>query len=103
MDIVAIVQAISSKRLRITAHAHKEAAEDQLKFKEIYQSVEDGQMIEDYPGDKPYPSCLIFGTTMNGKPIHSVWAYNVETQYAVLITVYHPDPERWIDFRERRK
>jgi YgiT-type zinc finger domain-containing protein len=29
-----------------------------------------------------------------------VWAYNEANGAAVLITVYQPDPERWIDFRE---
>ncbi len=103
MDIIKIIKAISSQRFRITAHARKEAAEDQLKFKEIYQSVESGMIIEDYPSDKPYPSCLIFGETSSGDAVHSVWAYNDETEYAVIVTVYRPDPDRWIDFRERRK
>ena len=26
-----------------------------------------------------------------------------ETQWAVLITVYRPDPERWMNWRARRK
>ena len=103
MEIDAIIEAISTKRFRVTSHARKEAAEDQLAFKEIYQSVENGQIIENYPNDKPYPSCLIFGTKRNSDPVHSVWAYNDKTQFAVLITVYRPDPDRWIEFRERKK
>ena len=58
--------------------------------------------IEAYPRDKPYPSCLIYGDTFAGEPAHSVWAYNKDNQWAVLITVYHPDPDRWIDWRKRR-
>ena len=53
--------------------------------------------------DIPYPSCLIYGKTFSGDPIHSVWAYNIENQWAVLITVYRPDPNRWIAWRERKK
>ena len=33
----------------------------------------------------------------------SVWAYNHVTQWAVLVTVYRPDPKRWVDWRIRRK
>jgi hypothetical protein len=55
-----------------------------------------------YPDDKPFPSCLIYGETFSGEPVHSVWAYNQENQWAVLITVYRPDPRRWIDWRTRR-
>ena len=36
------------------------------------------------------------------EPIHTVWAYNEENQWVVLITVYRPDPQRWIEWRKRR-
>ena len=60
-------------------------------------------MIEDYQDDWPYPSCLIHGELANGEPVHSVWAYNAQTCYAVLVMVYRPDPELWIDCRIRRE
>ena len=62
-----------------------------------------GEIIEDYPKDKPYPSCLIFGETFKGEPVHSVWGFNSENKWAVLITVYRPDPGLWIDYKYRRK
>ena len=34
--------------------------------------------------------------------MHSVWAYNQENHWAVLITVYRPDPKHWINWRTRR-
>jgi hypothetical protein len=61
-----------------------------------------GEIIEDYPADKPYPSCLVYGETFSEEPVHSVWAYNPENQWVVLITVYRPDPKSWIDWRRRR-
>ena len=103
MNLGNIIKAIQESRVRISDHADEEAQSDQLKFDEIYFSVVHGEIIENYPDDKPYPSCLIYGQTFNGDPIHSVWAYNVQNEWAVLITVYRPDPERWIDWRERRK
>ncbi len=30
------------------------------------------------------------------------WQYE-DNQWAVLITVYRPDPDRWINFRKRRE
>lgn len=103
MNIEDIIDAIRDNRLRITDHADEEALADELSFDEIFFSVLQGEIIEDYPTDKPYPSCLIYGDSFKGDPIHSVWAYNPETQWAVLITVYRPDPNRWIDWRTRRK
>ncbi|MEK7797276.1 MAG: DUF4258 domain-containing protein, partial [Nitrospirota bacterium] len=35
---------------------------------EITHSVLEGEIIEDYPTSKPYPSCLIYGPTSGGEP-----------------------------------
>ncbi len=102
MDKKDIVQAIQRQNVRISDHARDEAKEDSLLLNEIFYSVYEGAIIENYPDDRPYPSCLISGFTQNRKPVHSVWAYNSETQKAVLITVYIPDPTRWINFKKRR-
>jgi len=102
MDITDIIEAIRANRVRITDHADEEAEAEQLTFDEIYFSVLHGEIIEDYPTDKPYPSCLIYGQTFSSDPVHSVWAYNEQNQWAVLITVYRPDPNLWINWRERR-
>ena len=80
MDIERIIDAIRKDRVRIGDHADEEAEADDLKFDEIYFSVLHGEVIESYPGDKPYPSCLIFGKNFSGNPIHSVWAYNEENK-----------------------
>ncbi len=103
MHIQDIINCIRHGRIRITDHADEEAQADRLSFEEIFFSVLQGEIIEDYPDDKPYPSCLIHGESFVGQPIHNVWAYNPETQWAVLITVYRPDPLRWINWRKRIK
>jgi len=103
VDMEDLIDAIRQNRLRISDHADEEAESDRLSFDEIFFSVFQGEIIEDYPDDKPYPSCLIYGDNFRGEPVHSVWAFNKETKWAVLITVYRPDPDRWIDWRTRRK
>ncbi len=102
MDIAHIIEAIRAGRVRITDHADEEAHYDQLTFDEISSSVLDGEIIEHYPEDQPYPSCLIYGSTFRRDPVHTVWAYSEQTHWAALITVYRPDPDRWIDWRERK-
>ena len=102
MNIDDIIGAIHRNRIRITDHADEEAQVDHLSFDEIFTSVLQGEIIENYPDDKPYPSCLIYGKTFSREPVHSVWAYHQETRWAVLITLYRPDPARWLDWRTRR-
>lgn len=102
MDIADIIKAIQANRVNITQHARKEAKEDNLLLDEIFDSTQNGEVIEDYPTDTPYPSCLIYGQNQDGHPVHSVWAYAADSQIAVLITVYRPDPNRWIEWKIRR-
>jgi len=102
VKIEVIADAIRGDRIRITDHADEEARADRLSWDEIFFSVLQGEIIKEYPDDKPFPSCLIFGSTADGEPVHSVWAYNEENCWAVLITAYRPDPERWVNWRQRR-
>jgi len=103
MEIENIITAIHSSQIKISNHADDEAVDDCLTYEEIYFSVLHGEVIETYLNDTPYPSCLIFGRNFSGEPIHSVWAYNPRNQWAVLITVYRPDPTRWIQWKVRVK
>lgn len=70
---------------------------------EVYEAVASGEIIENYPDDKPYPSMLIFGNTLEKRPIHVVCAYNSEEDMTVVVTVYHPDADLWIDLRRRKR
>jgi hypothetical protein len=103
MEINRIIDSIQNNRVRISDHADEAAEADELTFDEIYLAVLHGEVIEDYPAERPCPSCLIYGMTFSGDPVHSVWACNAENQWAVLVRVYRPDPNRWVNWRERKK
>ena len=102
MKIDEIIEAIHASRVNITFHARKEAENDKLVLDDIFHSTQTGEITEEYLDDTPYPSCLIYGTTSLGDPVHSVWAYDAESGIAVLVTVYRPDPSRWINWKRRR-
>ncbi len=99
-----IRRSISKKRYNITSHARKEMSpkEDDISEKELIEAILNGEIIEDYPNDKPFPSCLIFGRTEDGRAIHVVSAYSKEENIAIIITTYEPDINMWIDYRYRR-
>ena len=64
--------------------------------------IENGEVIADYPDDKPYPSTLLLGFA-EGRPVYVVVARNEETEDCYVVTVYVPDPTLWEDdFRSRR-
>jgi len=86
-------------------HARDEMEIDEfgeIKEKEVYEAVLNGKIIELYLEDDPYPSCLLYGRTAEERPLHIVCAYARDEDIAIIITVYQPDPDKWIDY-ERRK
>ncbi len=97
-----ITESIRTSNYLVTRHTKEEMTADNLTLGDILISVEGGKIIEGYPDDFPFPSCLILGKNDKGEPIHTVWGYDVERQLAILITTCRPDPERWIDFEKRR-
>lgn len=74
----------------------------EIAVQEVFEAVSNAKIIENYPEDEPYPSCLIYGRTTRDRPLHLVCAYSVDDDMTIVITAYQPDPEHWIDF-ERRK
>ncbi len=104
VEIEDLIRAIGEGKVIITDHADEEAENDALSFDEVYFSVVHGEVIEEYPEDKPYPSSLVYGETFGGDQVHSVWAYNEGSEFAVVVTVYRPDQARWgPDWKTRRK
>ena len=76
--------------------------ERQITESTIKDVIVTGKVIEDYPADTPYPSCLMLGYSAK-RPIHVVVAKNPADQSFIVITVYEPDSEIWEPGFERRK
>jgi hypothetical protein len=70
---------------------------------EMLQALDTGEIIEEYPDDQPYYSCLIFGRTLSGRPLHIVCAPVSTERRLIVITTYQPDPDRWEADLKRRK
>lgn len=60
----------------------------------------DPEMIEDYPDDPRGHSFLLLGFSGEGKPIHALCSIHEGT--LVIITIYRPDPNLWVDWKIRR-
>ena len=95
----------TSDRTLYTRHAREEMRLEEfgpICEQEVFEAVQCGEVIEDYPDDRPYPSALIYGHTEAGRPVHVVCAYADDDDLAIVITVYEPDVSRWTDFRRRK-
>ena len=101
----ALQRCFDAEAVYYTQHAKTEMENEEygpILDSEIHEAIRSGELVEEYPDDQPYPSALIFGSTKNGRPLHTVCAYNEEEEAIIVITAYQPDPRRWIGFRSRR-
>ncbi len=82
-------------------HAVDQSILRHISVAEVREAIASGEVIEDYPDDKYGPSCLILGFSRAGRPLHIGTCYP-SRPLVKIITLYEPDPRRWIEFRRRR-
>jgi hypothetical protein len=93
-------EALKSKVFRYSRHAIEQRVNRHIYHEEIAEAIDSGEVIEEYPHDKYGPSCLIFGRTSQNRPLHIQCSLSSPM---VIITVYEPDPLKWLDYKIRRK
>ena len=96
-----IRQKIVSNRFEYSKHAVDQSIMRRISVQEVREATAAGMVIEDYPADKYGPSCLIYGPTLSGRPIHLQCSYPTQS-FVKIITLYEPDSNSWIDFKTRR-
>ena len=82
-------------------HGVDQAIIRHISVRELREAITGGEVIEVYPEDKYGPSCLVFGMTSVGRPLH-VQRSDPTRPLVKIITVYEPDPALWIEFKVRR-
>ena len=106
MDWIAqLCRCFNEDAVYYTQHAKTEMETEQfgqIMDLEVHEAVCAGKVIEQYLQDRPYQSVLVLGLTKRERPLHIVCAYNEKESQAIVITVYQPDPQRWIAYKTRR-
>ncbi len=95
-----------AERLKFSSHAKEEMLYEEygvIHEYEVKEAIKNGEIIEKYLKDKPYPSFLVFGKTDRGRPLHIVCALVEEGKILVVVTVYQPDSALWVDYKRRRE
>jgi hypothetical protein len=93
---------ISHGQFEFSRHAVDQSIIRNISVQEIREAINDNaKIIEDYPIDKYGPSCLILGFTKDHRPLHIQCSYPSRTVLKI-ITLYEPDPVKWINFEKRR-
>jgi hypothetical protein len=82
-------------------HAIQRMVERNVSTVELRKIIKTGKVLERYKNDSPYPSRLILGQ-VNNRPLHVVITENNTENKIIVITVYEPDPRKWIKNDVRR-
>lgn len=87
--------------LIFTQHVKNRCIERGIKVDDIEKAIMCGEIIKQYPDDKPFPSCLILGISVNNRYLHVVVSSDCNNLF--VITAYYPDSKIWnSDFKSKR-
>ena len=95
MDMGTIRQLCRNMNLRWTDHIFQRLLQRNISLSEVQEAILNGEIIEEYPDDYPYPSCLVLGRCINNRFLHIVCSLNSDDSELWLITAYVPDDKKW--------
>jgi hypothetical protein len=103
MDVDGLGRALEAGHFLWRKHALERMAEQAIPQASALRVVFEGQLIEEYETDRPFPSGLFFASP-EGRAIHVVASYDAQAEFGYVITVYEPDEEHFeSDMKTRRK
>lgn len=88
-------------KIKWSMHSLKRMRERQINMADYKNAVMTGEIIEQYPNDRPLPSCLILGKSVANKHLHDV--LGADNDYIYAITAYYPSKIEWEDDFKTRK
>lgn len=101
LNIDKIKHLVNDDKLRWTNHITIRLLQRNITQEDIEFALLNGEIIENYEDDYPFPSCLILGTNKSNEYIHIVCGSNGEELW--LITAYYPDETEWEKDLKTRK
>ncbi len=103
MDRDKLQIAVENGYIEWQRHALEQMMEREISRETVKEVLRHGEIIEDYPDDKPYSSAL-FLWWIKSEPFHVVAAFDLLTELCFVITAYKPDLEHFeSDYKTRRK
>jgi len=99
-----ICQCVRTWDYRITKHATQQRLARHITVTALENALLSGEIIERYPDDEPYPSCLVLGWLKTGDPLHIVCSRSPLAPRLRIVTVYEPSDEYWeSDYKTRKR
>ena len=102
IDILDIRKLVTAGSIIWTEHLALRLRERDIKRADVVACLQNGKIIERYPDDLPFQSCLVSGKSVDESPLHVVCSLN----YGIgccIITAYRPSSDKWLPDNTTRK
>lgn len=101
INIDSIKQMVKNGKIRWTNHVIVRLFQRNITEEDVVNALLNGEIIEEYENDYPYPSCLVYGINLNNEVLHIVCGLNEIELW--IITAYYPDNIEWEKDLKTRK
>ena len=102
MLTIELIQSLCHQgKIQWTNYVMQRLIKRNISREDVKNAIASGKVIEYYPDDFPYPSCLILSLALKSGPLHIVCG--VGDGILWIITAYRPDPLQWDDTFSHRK
>lgn len=95
-----IVELVREDKYHYSGHAEGRMAERGITDAQVKETILTGEVIETYTEDLRGWSYLVLGFP-NGQSLHVQVGYNKYRRLAIIITLYAPEPPKWVTPRQR--
>ena len=98
--MIKIIRELAKKEaIEFTRHARTQMYARKIMSVDVKRCLIEGEIIEEYRDDKPYPSFLLYAK-LDQKYLHVVCA--VAEEQLFIITTYYPDENLWDAYKKRK-
>lgn len=100
LDLGVLQDLCRSHRIRWTGHILSRLVKRRIHQSDVKNAILTGRMIEQYPDDYPFPSCLVLGLSCDKIKLHVVCG--TDNNELWMITAYFPDETQWNSTFDKR-
>ena len=97
-----IKEMVKTGNIRWTNHVLIRLLQRNITQTDIENALLNGEIIEEYENDYPYPSCLVYGLNLNNEVLHIVCGIT-QTELWIITAYYPDDTECEKDFKTRKE